>query len=184
MSSHQHLQNGRYNILKKLGEGGKGIVYKARDTILNRIVAIKIIKSAFTSEVDHSRFIREAQAVAKLNHPNINSIYDIGKEDENQFLVIEFVDGMSLHELEGTFPEGKCDIQTVFRTSIDVCSALQYAHSQDVLHRDVKSENIMINQPVPIGTGLPDLVVKMKSKISATKPKKKAVAKGKKGGKK
>jgi len=80
LSSLEHLQNGRYAILQKLGEGGKGIVYKARDTVLNRVVAIKMLKSVVSSEEAYSRFIREAQAVAKLNHPNIVSIYDIGKE--------------------------------------------------------------------------------------------------------
>jgi len=146
LSSLKHLQNGRYAVLKKLGEGGKGVVYKVRDTVLNRVVAIKMLKSAVLSEEAYSRFMREAQAIAKLNHPNIVSIYDIGKDDEKQFFVFEFVDGMSLRELMGTYPEGKCDIQTVLRTGIDVCSALQYAHSQSVLHRDVKPENILITQ--------------------------------------
>ncbi|MFZ0965232.1 MAG: protein kinase [Candidatus Bathyarchaeia archaeon] len=146
MSSLEHLQNGRYAILKKLGEGGKGVVYKARDTVLNRVVAIKMLKSAVSGEEAYSRFIREAQAVAKLNHPNIVSIHDIGKEDEKQFFILEFVDGMSLRELMGTYPEGKCDIQTILRTGIDVCNALQYAHSQGVMHRDIKPENILITE--------------------------------------
>jgi len=146
LSSLEHLQNGRYAVLKKLGEGGKGVVYKARDTVLNRVVAIKMLKSAFLSEEAYPRFLREAQVVAKLNHPNVVSIYDIGKENEKQFFVLEFVDGMSLRELMGTYPEGKCDIQTVLRTSMDVCSALQYAHSQGVLHRDVKPENILMTE--------------------------------------
>jgi tetratricopeptide (TPR) repeat protein len=132
--------------LKKLGEGGKGVVFKARDTALNRVVAIKLLKSTGPGEEADSRFMREAQAVAKLNHPNIVSIYDIGKEDEKQFFVLEFVDGMSLHALIGTYPEGKCDIQTVLRMGIDVCGALQYAHSQGVLHRDIKPENILITE--------------------------------------
>ena len=146
MSSHESLQSGRYVTLKKLGEGGKGVVYKARDTALNRVVAIKMLKSAVSSEEAYSRFMREAQAVAKLNHPNIVTIHDIGKEDGKQFFVLEFVDGMSLRELMGTYPEGKCDMQTVLRIGIDVCNALQYAHSQSVLHRDIKPENIMITQ--------------------------------------
>jgi len=146
LSSLEHLQNGRYAILKKLGEGGKGIVYKARDTALNRVVAIKMLKSAVSGEEAYSRFMLEAQAVAKLNHPNIVSIYDIGKEDEKQFFVLEFVDGVSLRELMGTYPEGKCDIQTILRTGIDVCNALQYAHSQGVMHRDIKLENILITE--------------------------------------
>jgi tetratricopeptide (TPR) repeat protein/tRNA A-37 threonylcarbamoyl transferase component Bud32 len=140
------LQNGRYTVLKKLGEGGKGVVYKARDTILNRVVAIKMLKSAVISDEAYSRFIREAQTVAKLNHPNIVSIYDIGKEDEKRFFVLEFVDGMSLRGLMETYPDGKCDTQTALRVGIDVCGALQYAHSQGVLHRDVKPENILITE--------------------------------------
>lgn len=146
MSSLESLQNGRYAILKKIGEGGKGTVYKARDTVLNRVVAIKMLKTTIPSEEAYSRFMREAQVVAKLNHPNIVSIYDIGKEDEKQFFVIEFVDGMSLRDLMKTYPEGKCDMQTVLRIGIDVCGALQYAHSLGVLHRDIKPENILITQ--------------------------------------
>jgi len=140
------LQNGRFAILKKLGEGGKGIVYKARDTVLNRVVAVKMLKSEALSDEAYSRFMREAQAVAKLNHPNIVSIYDVGREDGKQFFVIEFIDGMSLRNLMATYPEGKCDVQTVLRIGLDVCSALQYAHSQGVLHRDIKPENILVNQ--------------------------------------
>ena len=144
MTSVEYLQNGRYALLKKLGEGGKGIVYKARDTVLNRVVAVKMLKSAVASEEAYSRFMIEAQAVAKLNHPNIVSIYDIGKEDGKQFFVLEFVDGESLRDLMETYPEGKCDIDTVLRIGMDVCSALQYAHSEKVLHRDIKPENVMI----------------------------------------
>jgi len=144
LSSLEHLQNGRYTVLKKLGEGGKGIVYKARDTALNRVVAIKMLKNPVTTGEAYSRFITEAQSVAKLNHPNIVSIHDIGKENGKQFFVLEFVEGYSLRDLIESSPEGKCDIPTVLRVGIDVCSALQYAHSQGVLHRDVKPENVMI----------------------------------------
>ena len=146
MSSLTSLQNGRYAVLKKLGEGGKGVVYKARDTVLNRVVAIKMLKTAVTGEEGFSRFMREAQAVGKLNHPNIVTIHDIGKEDEKQFFVLEFVDGMNLRELMGTYPEAKCDMQTALRIGIDVCRALDYAHSQGILHRDVKPENVMITR--------------------------------------
>jgi len=144
LSSLEHLQNGRYTVLKKLGEGGKGIVFKARDTALNRIVAIKMLKNPVTTGEAYTRFITEAQSVAKLNHPNIVNIYDIGKEDGKQFFVLEFVEGHSLRDLIESSPERKCDTQTVLRISIDVCNALQYAHSQGILHRDVKPENIMI----------------------------------------
>lgn len=144
MPTREHLQNGRYTILKNLGEGGKGIVYKVRDTILNRVVAVKMLKSPVTTGEGYSRFIREAQATAKLNHPNIVSIYDIGKEDEKQFFVIEFVAGMDLQNLIKTCPDGTCDIQTTLRIGIDVCKALQYAHAHGILHRDIKPENILV----------------------------------------
>jgi len=121
-------------------------VYKARDTVLNRVVAIKMLKAAVAGDEAYSRFMREAQAVGKLNHPNIVSIYDVGTEDDRQFFVLEFVDGMSLRELMGTYPEGKCDIQMVLRVGMDVCGALQYAHSQGVLHRDIKPENVMLTR--------------------------------------
>jgi len=146
LSSLEHLQNGRYVVLKKLGEGGKGVVFKVRDTVLNRVVAIKLLKSGVVNEEAYSRFMSEAQAVAKLNHPNIVTIHDIGEEGEKRFFVLEFVDGDSLHDLVQTYPEGKCDVQTVLRIGMDVCSALQYAHSQRVLHRDVKPENVMITR--------------------------------------
>jgi serine/threonine protein kinase len=149
LASLEHLQNGRYTILKKIGEGGRDVVYKARDTVLNRVVAIKMLKSAISAEEAYSRFTCEAQAVAKLNHPNIVSIYDVGREDGKLFFILEFVDGMSLRDLIGAYPEGKCDMQTVLRTGIDVCSALQYAHSQGILHGDIKPENILIT---PEGT--------------------------------
>jgi serine/threonine protein kinase/tetratricopeptide (TPR) repeat protein len=146
LASVEYLQNGRYALLKKLGEGGKGIVYKARDTVLNRVVAVKVLKSTVTSDEAYSRFMTEARAVAKLNHPNIVTIHDIGKEDGKQFFVLEFVDGESLRDLVQTYPEGKCDVQTVLRIGMDVCNALQYAHSEKVLHRDIKPENVMITK--------------------------------------
>jgi len=143
-SSLEHLQNGRYAVLKKLGEGGKGIVYKVRDTVLNRVVAIKMLKNPVSEGEAYSRFITEAQSVAKLNHPNIVSIHDIGKEDGKQFFVLEFVEGHDLRDLMQASPEGRCDIQTVLRVGVDVCNALQYAHSQGILHRDIKPENIKV----------------------------------------
>ncbi len=165
MSSLKHLQDGRYYILKKIDEGGRGVIYKAKDTVLNRVVAVKVFKKAFLSEEAQSRFVREAETVAKLNHPNIVSIQEIGaapvtakelgvkgwikgesKEEEKQFFVLEFVDGMSLRNLMATYPEGKCDIQTILRTGVDVCKALRYAHSQGVLHGDIKPEDILITQ--------------------------------------
>jgi len=144
LSSLEHLQNGRYAVLKKLGEGGKGIVYKAKDTALDRVVAIKMLKNTVTTGEAYTRFMTEAQSVAKLSHPNIVSIHDIGKEDEKPFFVLEFVEGHDMRDLIETSLDGKCDIPTVLRVGIDVCNALQYAHSQGILHRDIKPENIKV----------------------------------------
>lgn len=146
LSSLRRLQNGRYAVLRKLGVGGKGIVYKARDSVSNRVVAIKMLNTPVLGEEAYSRFMREAQKVAELKHPNIVSIYGVGKEDGKQFFILEFVDGMSLRGLMGTYPEGRCDIQRVLRTGIDICSALDYAHSQGVLHLDVKPENVLFTE--------------------------------------
>jgi len=164
LPSLEHLQNGRYALLKRLGEGERGVVFKARDNVLNRVVAVKVFKSVLSEEA-YSRFMREAQVVAKLNHPNLVSIYEIGataatvkelgikgwvkgesKGGQKPFLVLEFVDGTSLRDLMRTYPEGKCDTQTVLRTGIDACGVLQYAHSQGVVHQEVTPENILISQ--------------------------------------
>jgi len=165
LSSLESLQGGRYVILKKLGESGRAVVYKVRDTVLNRVAAVKVFKSAFLSEEARSRFMQEALAVAKLNHPNIVSIDEVSavpptakelgikswvkgesKVGEKPLFVLEFVDGTSLRDLLRTYPEGKCDIQTVLRVGIDVCGALHYAHSQGILHRDIKPENVMLTR--------------------------------------
>jgi len=111
---------------------------------LNRVVAIKMLKNPVTTGEAYTRFMTEAQSVAKLNHPNIVSIHDIGKEDGKQFFVLEFVEGHDLRDLIETSLEGRCDIPTVLRIGIDVCNALQYAHSQGILHRDIKPENIKV----------------------------------------
>ncbi|EQB64857.1 MAG: hypothetical protein AMDU3_IPLC00004G0435 [Thermoplasmatales archaeon I-plasma] len=92
------FSDGRYVVVKKLGEGGKGIVFKCSDEMLNRTVAVKMIKTSLDEETS-SRFKREAQTTARLNHPNIVSVYDIGNVDNHPFLVIEYIDGKSLDDV-------------------------------------------------------------------------------------
>ena len=140
------FQNERYSILKKLGEGGKGIVYKCNDTMLDRIVAIKLLKNATLDEETYRRFLREAQTTARLAHPNIVSIFDMGKEDGRFFLVMECIEGSSLRGIMEQSQSRPLDIQFLLNTSIEFCKALKYAHSKGVLHRDVKPENIMITK--------------------------------------
>ncbi len=137
----ESFSNGRYAVLKKLGEGGKGIVYRCRDTALDRMVALKLIKTSLDEETS-ARFHREAQTTAKLNHPSIVSIHDIGTQDGHPFLVIEYVEGKSLDDLiqeNGPMPPSE-----ILRISKDIASGLEYAHREGVLHRDIKPENIMI----------------------------------------
>ena len=149
----ESFQGGRYKVTKKLGEGGKGIVFKAEDTRLGRTVAIKVIKGEGLDQESFARFEQEAKATAGLSHPHIVAIYDIGQEDESHYLILEFVDGPNLSGLISSQPGARCDAATTLRIGSQVCQALEYAHSHGILHRDIKPENIMITS-----AGLPKLM--------------------------
>jgi serine/threonine protein kinase len=130
-----------YKILEKLGEGGMGVVYKAHDTDLDRDVALKFLPHHVTAdEADQARFLQEARAAAVLNHPNICTVHAIEKADDQQFIVMEYVDGKTLRQL---IPIQKTQIAVDY--AIQIGEALQEAHSQRIVHRDVKAENIMVN---------------------------------------
>ena len=149
----ESFQGGRYKVAKKLGEGGKGIVYKAEDTRLGRTVAIKVIKGEGLDHESFARFEQEAKATAGLSHPNIVAIYDIGQEGESHYLILEFVDGPNLSGFIRSQPGARCDAAIALRIGSQVCQALEYAHSHSILNRDIKPENIMITS-----TGLPKLM--------------------------
>ena len=138
------LQNGRYRLEKKLGEGGKGIVYRARDTTLDRLVALKLIKMETSDEESYQRFLREAQIAGRLTHPNIVSIYDMGREDQQYFLVMELVEGSSLRALVKPGAGTPVEFGTALRLVTETTRALRYAHSKGILHRDIKPENVML----------------------------------------
>ena len=130
-----------YTILEKLGEGGMGIVYKAHDTKLDRDVALKFFPHHVSATADdQSRFLQEAQAAAALNHPNICTIHDICLDPDQQFIVMEWIDGRTLRQM---IPVGK--MQTAIDYAVHIGDALQEAHSKGVVHRDIKTDNIMIN---------------------------------------
>ncbi len=137
-----------YKILEKLGEGGMGVVYKAHDTRLNRDVALKFLPHGLsTHEPERARFLQEAQAAAALNHPNICTIHDIITElDPNgsgvQFIVMEYIDGKTLRSLSQSTIN---DQQSAIGLAIQIGEALHEAHMHGIVHRDVKTENIMIN---------------------------------------
>jgi len=149
----ESFQGGRYKVTRKLGEGGRGIVFKAEDTKLGRTVAIKVIKGEGLDQESFARFEQEAKATAGLSNPNIVAIYDIGQEDESHYLILEFVDGPNLSGLIRSEPGARCDAATTLRIGSQVCQALEYAHSRGILHRDIKPENIMITS-----AGLPKLM--------------------------
>lgn len=144
MSKTERTQvNLNFQILETLGKGGMGEIYKARDTRLNRIVAVKVLLAdQFANEEAHLRFKREAQAGAQLEHDNIVTTYDFGIHDGRPFLVMGFIEGETLHErIKRT---GMLPVETAIRMIAPIARALAYAHGKSVIHRDITSRNIMI----------------------------------------
>jgi len=130
-----------YKIIEKLGEGGMGVVYKAQDTKLKRTVALKFLPPGLDShEPERARFMQEAQTASALNHHNICTIHDIAEHDGQQFIVMEYVEGKTLTQM---VPVQKLKDAIVY--AIQIGEALQEAHSKGVVHRDVKTDNIMVN---------------------------------------
>jgi len=140
----------QYKIAEKLGEGGMGVVYKAEDTKLQRIVALKFLPHHLTStHEEQARFLQEARAASALNHPNVCTIYDIKEEGDQQFIVMEFVDGKTLRSriAEGArLPDGQ-GLRTgeAIEFAIQIGEALTEAHGKAIVHRDIKTDNIMVN---------------------------------------
>jgi eukaryotic-like serine/threonine-protein kinase len=151
MATSKPKKLGRYDILDIVGRGGMGVVYKAIDSSIGRLVAIKMMTVGFADDPDLlKRFYREAQSAGKLQHPNIVTIYDLGDQDGNPYMVMEFVEAESLDSIisssRSVSLEQKLDIV------VQVCRALSYAHQRKVIHRDIKPANVMV---------LKDLTVKI-----------------------
>lgn len=135
-------QIGHYKILDKLGEGGMGVVYKAQDTKLKRIVALKFLPlDRLGTGEEKDRFIREAQAAAALNHPNIATIYSIDEEEGHLYISMEYIEGESLKEKTADAP---LKLKKALDIAAQTALGLQAAHEQGVVHRDIKSSNIMV----------------------------------------
>lgn len=136
--------HGRYEILSVLGSGGTSVVYKAKDTVLNRLVTIKILREPLDKDDKFlNRFRHEAQAVAKLSHPNIVNIYDVANAGGVQYLVMEYVEGCSLKEyLDKSGPLSVDEALNIFE---QLLLALQHAHENNVIHRDIKPHNLLLD---------------------------------------
>src|SRR4029453_16051144 len=131
-----------YEILAKVGEGGMGVVYKARDPRLDRLVAIKVLNAATTKDAQHKRhFVQEARAASALNHPGIVTIYDIAEEDGTDFIAMEFVQGKTLAELIG---RNRIALNDALDYAVQAASALANAHAAGIIHCDLKPSNIMV----------------------------------------
>jgi Tol biopolymer transport system component/predicted Ser/Thr protein kinase len=141
----RRLRNlGHYEVLEKLGEGGMGVVWKARDTRLERFVALKVLPAEKMSDPERKRrFVQEAKAASALNHPNIISIYDIDQSDGADFIVMEFVLGKTLGQL---IPGKGLRLNEALKYAIQISDALAAAHTAGIVHRDLKPGNVMVNE--------------------------------------
>lgn len=134
----------RYEIIKKIGDGGMAFVYKAKDILLNRIVAVKVLRPEFVDDDEFlGKFKREAEAVASLSHPNIVNVYDVGEEGKVHYIVMEYVDGQNLKEIIKN--EGTLDEYTALDITKQIAMALSEAHKKGIIHRDIKPHNILIS---------------------------------------
>ena len=135
---------GRYEVEELVGHGGMSSVYKARDALLERHVALKILHEQYSADDDFvERFKREARSVAQLQHPNIVTVIDRGEEDGRQYIVFEYIDGENLKE--HVVRKGRLDVREALEIALEVARGLAFAHEQGLIHRDVKPQNILLN---------------------------------------
>jgi serine/threonine protein kinase len=155
---------GPYEILSAIGAGGMGEVYKARDTRLNRTVAIKVLPSHFSDNAEmKSRFDREAQTIAGLNHPHICVLHDVGHQDGTDYLVMEYLEGQTLAQ---RLEKGALRFDEALKIAIEIADALDKAHRQGIVHRDLKPSNVMLTKS---GTKLLDFgLAKLKQQAQST----------------
>lgn len=137
------ILGGRYIIESEIGTGGMAIVYKAKDKMLNRVVAVKVLRPEYKQDEEFvKRFDIEAKSAAGLSHPNIVSVYDVGIHEGLRYIVMEYVDGITLKEYIAK--NGKVPWKTAFAFASRICEALQHAHERKIVHRDIKPHNIMV----------------------------------------
>ena len=135
---------GPYEILSPLGAGGMGEVYKARDTRLERTVAVKVLPQHLSAAPEiRQRFEREAKTISQLSHPHICALYDVGHEGETEYLVMELLEGETLSE---RLAKGPLPLDQTLRYGIEIADALDRAHRQGIVHRDLKPGNVMLTK--------------------------------------
>lgn len=138
-----HDLAGRYEIISRIGGGGMALVYKAHDVLLNRKVAVKVLRQQFVHDEEFiRRFRREGQSAAALSHPNVVSIYDVGQEDDIHYIVMEYVEGHNLNEI--IIERAPLQIEEAVHIAQQICDALDHAHANHIIHRDIKPHNILI----------------------------------------
>ncbi len=153
---------GPYEIQSPLGAGGMGEVYRARDTRLERTVAVKILPSHLSENPEaRQRFDQEARTISSVNHPNICTLYDVGHQDGTDYLVMEYLEGETLAD---RLRKGPLPIDQVLRYGVDICEGLEKAHRCGVVHRDLKPGNIMLTK---VGAKLMDFGLAKTSVASA-----------------
>ncbi len=132
----------RYHVVEQLGKGGMGVVYKARDTLLERYVALKVLPPDKTSDLDRrQRFLKEAKSASALNHPGIVAVYDVLSVDDQDVLVMEFAQGQTLEQL---LASKRPALSETLGLSIEIADALACAHAAGIVHRDLKPANMMV----------------------------------------
>lgn len=137
--------DGRYEIIEETGRGGMAIVYLAKCLVLNRYVAIKMLRPEYRDDTDFvKRFKIEAQSAGGLSHPNIVSVYDVGHEDDMEYIVMEYVDGITLKQYLGA--KGVLQWKEAVDYASQICSGLEHAHKKGIVHKDIKPENVMITK--------------------------------------
>ena len=134
---------GPYEILAPIGAGGMGEVYKARDTRLDRTVAVKVLQVHLTSPEVRQRFEREAKTISQLSHPHICALFDVGREGETDYLVMEYLEG---EPLSSRLDKGPLPLEQTLRYGMEIADALDKAHRQGIIHRDLKPANVMLTK--------------------------------------
>ena len=143
--SERNVLAGRYELIEKIGDGGMAIVYKAKDRLLKRFIAVKILKPEFVQDIKFvENFRKESHAAASLSHPNIVSIYDVGQEGNINYIVMELVSGKTLNEL--IKEEAPMDYRKAADIAKHVSAGLSAAHKKGIVHRDVKPHNILMTE--------------------------------------